>query len=232
MNLTQKNILITGATGGIGSTFAKEFANRGANLILTDLKKTKLKTLASQIKGASHKTYPVDFTNHNQIFDFVEKLNSEYENIDILVNNAAIGVYKSLKEIELKKWLDSFNINVHAPFILTKLLLPKLNRSKQPIVLNIGSVCGVKPKGHRVAYNSTKFALRGLSLTLTNEFKNSKLQFSLITLNSVMTEFGPKTIAEKEKMKDGGKNYLDSNYIAKLIADKIQNNNLENEIVL
>lgn len=232
MDLAKKNILITGAAGGIGTAFAKELGSRGANLILTDLKGSELENLLGSLSGDTHKTYAVDFTVQSQIFDFVEKINSEYKNIDILINNAGIGVYKKLEEIEPEEWYNSFDINIHAPFILTKLLLPKLKTSENPIVINIGSVCGVEPKGCRVAYNSTKFALRGLSLSLVNEFKDSDLQVSLLTLGSVMTEFGPTTIEERKKMEAEGKDYLDPDFIASVIADKIQKDCLENEIEL
>lgn len=232
MDLAQKNILITGAAGGIGSAFAKEFSNRGANLILTDLKESELKNLVTDLSKDNHKTYAADLTKQDQIFDFVEKINTEYKNIDILINNAGIGIYKKLQKIEPDEWFDSFDINIHAPFILTKLLLPKLNASEKPVIINIGSVCGVEPKGCRVAYNSTKFALRGFSLSLVNEFKDSKLQVSLITLGSVMTEFGPTTIEERKKMESEGKDYLDPNFIANVIADKIQKDCLEEEIEL
>lgn len=233
MKLAQKTIIVTGSSSGIGEAFAKEFAKRGARLVLVALDQDKTQQVVDTLEGEGHLAFGVDFTDPEQIIDFSEKLTDQIDKIDILVNNAGIGIYKHIEEIDPKEWYDSFAINVHSPFMLVKLFLPYLKKSQdEGLIINTGSQCGIEACYPRVAYNTTKFALRGLSLTLSKEFENTNLKSVYLALSSVMTNFGPMSMDERKKLQELGKKYYSPEEVAIFLADKIEGNDLPNEIRL
>ena len=135
---------------------------------------------------------------------------------------AGIGVYKNLQDVSFKDWADSFSINVTAPFLLTKNLLPLLQKAKDSFVLNIGSGAGTMPMRGRSAYCATKFALRGWTLSLAEEFQGKDPRFCLITLGSTITNFSGMTIEEKKKEHAKGKAYFPVEWVANKLVEIIK----------
>lgn len=232
MNLAQKRILITGASSGIGEAFAKEFAKRGAKLILVALDKEKTEKVIGSLEGEGHSAFSCDFSKPENILNLFDEITKISEDLDILINNAGIGIYNTIENIDPKDWFDSFNINVHAPFMLTKLFLPLLKKSESSLVINTGSQCGIEACFPRVAYNATKFALRGFSLTLSKEFENTNLKSVYYALSSVMTGFGPLSVEEKKSLQQQGKKYQTPEDVANYLADRIESDDLPPEIDL
>ena len=142
MNLKDKTIVITGATGGIGSVLSQKLKDLGARVITVG---------RDQSKEA---TYHADLSDRNSRTELIHNIRQDYEKVDILINNAGIGYYDLLPEIEENEWYQSYELNVHTPLILTKGLLPLLEKSSQSLVMNIGSVAGYTPKAGRTTYNS------------------------------------------------------------------------------
>lgn len=224
MNLTSKVIVVTGATGGIGREIVKELQSEGANLILVAKNKR-----SEEYPG---KFYECDFSNQEETVNTAKKISSTYPNIDILINAAGIGIYKPLEDLSLEEWNKSMNINLNASFIMIKELIGSLNNSNKSIVLSLGSGMGVKPEAQRSAYCASKFALRGLMLTLAEEYKRfKKPEFCLLTLGSVLTSFGPMSFEEKKKEMENGKGYLTPDWVAKKIIEllKLESREVEYE---
>lgn len=215
MNLTSKVIVVTGATGGIGREIVKKLQSEGANLILVAKNKR-----SEEYPG---KFYECDFSNQEETMNTAKKISSTYPNIDILINAAGIGIYKPLEDLSLEEWNKSMNINLNASFILIKELIGSLNNSNKSIVLSLGSGMGVRPEAQRSAYCASKFALRGLMLTLAEEYKRfKKPEFCLLTLGSVLTSFGPMSFEEKKKDMENGKGYLTPDWVAKKIIELLK----------
>lgn len=214
---TKKTILITGASKGIGKAMAETLSQRGANLILVDIEKIDLHSL-------NISTYQADLTKTDEIADLVSVIQKNHPKIDVLINNAGIGIYKGIEDLSLKEWDLALNLNVTAPFLLMKNLLPNLKAStteeSKPLILNIGSGCGKKGIAERSSYCATKFALRGLSFSLYEELKPD-VNVLYLALGSVATEFGP--LSAEEKLKSKGKKYLSPQDVAKKVAEIIQN---------
>ncbi len=230
MNLKDKTVVIAGATGGIGSHVSKAFAKANAKLILVARSEEKLKKLAGQLGESVVKYYVCDFSDTNQTIDVTGIISKENNNIDILINVAGVGVYKNIEDVNLKEWEDSFSINVTTPYFFTKELLPSLKSSEKAFVINFGSGMGKEPTGGRSVYCATKYALRGMSLSLSEEFKGTSVQITLMTLGSILTDFGPLSLEEKEKLSLDGKGYLTPEWVAKKLIDIILSDGLEGEI--
>ena len=193
MNVKDKFVVIIGATGGIGSMLSEKLSREGAKLLLVGRNKSKVEKLISQ----GNQFYEIDITDPTQIQSFVEKIKEKH--IDFLINAAGIGIYKPLEETTHKDWKESFATNVTAPFLFIKGLLPLLQKSADSLVLNIGSGAGVIPMKNRSVYSASKFALRGLTLSLAEEFVGHHPQICLITLGSTLTNFAGIPVEKKRE---------------------------------
>jgi short-subunit dehydrogenase len=231
MLLKDKNIIVTGATGGIGRELAHELDNEGSKLILISESESELQNLMESLKGEGNVYFVCDFSDQTATQKLAKEIAKKYKKIDILVNSAGIGVYKEIKDATLENWNDSLNINVTSAFILIKELIKPLRKSGS-LVLNIGSGAGVIPMGGRSLYSTSKFALRGLTLSLAKEFKNTNIDFCLITLGSVLTSFGPMTLEAKKKEMESGKAYFTPDWVAKKLIEIMKDTDRDIEYTL
>jgi short-subunit dehydrogenase len=224
MDIKDRTVLLTGASRGIGLELSKHLAREGTKLILV------ARHFENKDLGDKHIYIEADITDQEGITKIEDVIvNCE---IDILINMAGIGIYKPLEKLSFQELNQSLQVNVIAPFVLIKLTLNQLKRSEIGLVLNIGSGAETMPFKHRSAYCASKYALRELSLSLSEEMESSKPEFCLITLGSTMTTFGGKTIEkQKEKVKEGGA-IFPVEYVASEIINIIKSKKRESEIIL
>ena len=180
MNLSKKTILITGATDGIGNTLAIEFSKLGANIILLGRDSSKLDTVYDQLEHSyesqKHLILEVDLAllNNESAHEIARVINDEYEALDGIINNAAIlGTMTTLKDYELSRWDEVININLRAPFLLSRTLIPALEDSRMPRIIFTSS--GVADVGRAFwgAYSVSKFGLKGLAEIFANELETT-----------------------------------------------------------
>ncbi len=137
-SLKGKNVLIIGATGGIGSKTARLLAGSGANLFLAARNKEKLQLLGDELKLSEGKIFALDISNPGEVALLKENFFSQYATIDILLNAAGIGVIKSIDELTETEFLQTINYNLYGPFLLLKAFLPGLfiasDRAKKRIL--------------------------------------------------------------------------------------------------
>lgn len=230
MNLKNKTAVITGATGGMGREIVTRLDNEGASLILVSKTESELQNLIKKLSGKNHKYYACDFYELKDSEKVARLVASENETIDVLINAAGIGIYKIIEELTLDEWNLSMNINLNSVFIFIKELVSRLNNSEGSVVVSLGSGMGVKAEPERSAYCTSKFALRGLMLTLSEEYKRfNKPNFCLLTLGSVLTSFGPMSMDEKKKSMESGKGYLTPDWVAEKVVEIIKSENREAE---
>lgn len=229
MNLRNKRIVLTGATGGIGREIAKALDSRGAELTLIAKSESQLQNLRSSLAGPGHSYYVCDLISTLLTEKIAKQISSHFEKIDVLINSAGIGIYKPIEELTIDNWSDSMNINVNAPFIFTKLLIENLKRAEKGVVINLGSGNGEIAVPGRSAYCTSKFALRGMSLSLAAEFRGSNVDICLMTLGSVLTSFGPMTMEEKKRDMEDGKGYLAPDWVGEKVVEILESDSREPE---
>lgn len=220
MNLKDKTILITGATGGIGSVLSQKLKDLGAKVITIGRDPNK------------EATYHTDLTDPISRQELVNQIIHDHDQIDILIHSAGVGIYKPLPDITQSDWDLSFSLNVEAPFFLIQALSPILEKSTDSLVLTIGSGAGTIPMRGRSLYCATKFALRGLMLSLAEEAHGTHPTYCLITLGSTLTPFGPLSLEKKIEESLSGKAYFTPEWVANKLVEIIQNDNREDEITL
>ena len=231
MDIKGKTVCIIGATGGIGREVAAEFAKNKADLILISRKMDSLEVLKKEIgnKEIDIGMFTCDISDPRSIDKLAGTLKLKYRKIDILFHLAGIGVYKDLPDITFEEWEDSLNINVTSVFYIIQKLLPLLQRSDKAYVFASGSGMGKVALSGRAAYCASKFALRGLMLSLAREYKGTKINFIHLTLGSVLTPFGPLSLKSKKEKSKSGKGYLEPGWLARHLIAKIGNETFEPE---
>ncbi len=229
MDLKNKVVVVTGATGGMGREIVGLLDGEGANLVLIARSEEELKSLQENLKGENNTHFACDLSDQKAVEDLVKTLSEKFSVIDVLINAAGIGTYKPIEEITLTDWNDSININLTSAFILTKGLIENIKKSEEGVIINMGSGNGVIPIGGRSPYCTTKFALRGWSLSMAEEFRGTKVDFVLMTLGSVLTGFGPMTYEEKKRNMESGKGYLTSDWVALKLVEILKTQPREDE---
>ncbi len=198
-----QTVLITGATRGMGKQFAADFAGLGANLILTGTDQDKIDALnreASRDQQATKRYYAVDFTKGDSTTSFIEAINT-YKKIDVCINNAGINRINFIGEVLLQDWKDMLNVNLEAPFLVTRAVSALMKRNGYGRIVNIASIFGVISKAKRSVYTTTKFALRGLTTTSAIDLAPYNILVNAVSPGFVLTELTRSILSEKE-MKD------------------------------
>lgn len=230
MNLEGKTVCIIGATGGIGREVSLAFARKKTNLILVSRKMDSLDVLAQEISSNSEiGKFTCDVTDPKSIEKLAGDIAKKYKNIDVLLHLAGIGIYKKLPEIGFDEWKASMDINVTSAFYVFQKLMPLLEKSSKAYVIASGSGMGKVALSGRAAYCTSKFALRGLMQSLSKEYMGTNVNFVHLTLGSVLTSFGPLSLAHKRRKHKEGKGYLEPEWLANHIVTKIINDTLEAE---
>ena len=230
MDLKDKIVVVTGATGGMGREIVKSLDNEGAKLVLISKTESELQNLLKTLAGKNNKYYVCDLSNEDETLKVAKEIANDFKTIDVLINAAGIGIYKPLEELTLDEWNLSIAINLNSVFIMTKELVKSLNNSTDSVVISLGSGMGVEPEPERSAYCTSKFALRGLMLTLAEEYKRFKNpKFCLFTLGSVLTSFGPMSMEEKKLSMESGKGYLTPDWVAGKVTEIIKSDDKQVE---
>ena len=166
-----RQVLITGAAGGMGRAFAQAFAREGAGLILTDLEQSGLEETAALVRavGTACSTHRVNLAVEHEISQFADHVRSAHARLDVLVNNAGIAygeVAKAFEGLSQEKWLHYFNVNTVAPLLLAQALRPPI-ASARGVILNVSSMASYVPA---TAYGVTKAALNAMTYGMAQVF--------------------------------------------------------------
>lgn len=188
-NLKGKNILITGASGGIGSAVAKQLADSGAVLFLTARNEAKLKAVAAACKVPHQRTIVLDISNADAVRALQKKYFEELLTIDILINAAGIGVIKPVEALSETAFLQTLHTNLYAPFLLVKSFLPSMKEHKKGLIINIPGVLGKVPMAGAAAYSASKYGLVGMMQSIREELKRTDIRITNLFLGGVDSPF-------------------------------------------
>ena len=186
MDIKNKNILITGASRGIGRYIAKAAARRGGNIALLALPADLelLQSLEKELKiqfGVKAKSFAADLSDFKQMGNTVESILKEFGKIDILISNAAIESVGIFEEQTEKSIADTIAVNLTAPILLAKKLLPKMISQKSGHVVVISSFAGKIGSPYQAVYSASKAGLIKWTLAMKRELKGSGVSFSVVS---------------------------------------------------
>ena len=163
--LSDKNCLITGATGGLGREIAKLFVEKNCNLYLTGTNNSKLSMLSDELKTANKEVNisycDADLASTEEIYKLIKEIRKEFSSIDIVINCAGIFLRSPLSNSSLEEIKNCLNINVQAPILLSKEFSQDMVNKKWGRIVNIGSSSSYQGFKNSSIYCTTKHALLG-----------------------------------------------------------------------
>lgn len=186
-----KTALVTGATSGIGKATAIAFANEGINMIICGRRKEQLEELREELQNKV-KVYALNFDvrNKKEVFDAIESLPKEFEEIHILVNNAgnAHGL-DPIQSGDVDDWDAMIDINVKGLLYVSKAVIPQMSNRMEGHIINIGSIAGkeVYPNGN--VYSASKHAVDALNKAMRIDLNEKGIRVGAIHPGLVETEF-------------------------------------------
>ena len=187
-----KTILITGASSGIGESFANKFAERKHNLLLVARSTEKLERQCKQLAekfGIDAQYIAADLAKRETAEQvFAETQRRELE-IDLLVNNAGIGSGGEFSELSLKSELDLLQLNISSLVALTHLFLPQMQQRKSGTMINVSSVAGFIPIPYMATYAASKMFVRSFTEAITEECKPYNIHVLLLVPGLTRTNF-------------------------------------------
>jgi len=190
--LKNKNVFITGASGGIGKELCLQFAEQGCKVFFTGRNKDKIIELEKEFdkRGYDYNFGFVDLTRSDRIHSFIKLVRETMINIDILVNCAGLFLAKNLEKTEEEVFDNIFNVNVKAPFLFTRDFSKDMISNKWGRIINIGSSSAYNGFKDTSLYCASKHALLGFSRAIHNELKEHNIRTFCFSPGGVQTEMG------------------------------------------
>lgn len=203
-------VLITGASGGIGSAIAKKFLNKKYKLILTSSSADTLENL-KKIYGEGHFFYLLNFNDQINFDLSLNKISKNHPDINIIINNAGITDDSLIIRMKLEQWTKVIEANLSSNFSIIKALLPNMIRNKYGRIIGISSVVGTSGNPGQANYVASKSGMIGLYKSIALEVASRNINVNVISpgfISSPMTEKlnenQKNTILEKIPMKRFG----------------------------
>lgn len=172
-----KVILVTGSGRGFGRGMAYAYAVAGAKVVTASRTVSELKSLEKSIKekGGEVLTVPTDLTDDKAIQDLKEKVMDEYGCLDVLVNNAATSPWKRFDDMSAKDWDLTLDVNLRAPFLLSKAFVVSMREQRQGSIINVTSKSSEIGFLAEVGYSPSKFGIEGLTQCLAMELQQDNI---------------------------------------------------------
>ncbi len=184
--LKQKNIIVTGASGGIGNAIVKELYENEANILATGTKKEKLEDLKSKFKNI--KILSFDISQHKQIDEFIDNATKELGgDLNCIVNNAGIAKDNLAIRMSFEEWKNVIDTNLTSTFLLSKAAIKKMLKNKNGKVINITSVVGHTGNLGQANYTAAKAGLVAMSKTLAIEYAKKNINVNCISPGFIKT---------------------------------------------
>jgi len=189
VDLTGKSAVVTGGSRGIGRAIAKALVGAGANVAITARIESDIENAISELNTIGPGTvtgYVCDVRHYEQ----VKQLFAAFGGVDILINNAGIGIFSPVESMSPEDFRAVLETNVFGVFYCCHEAIPQMRQRGGGYIINISSLAGANPHPQMAAYNASKFGLNGFSVALMQEVRHDGIKVSYIMPGSVNTEFG------------------------------------------
>jgi NADP-dependent 3-hydroxy acid dehydrogenase YdfG len=192
-NLHRRIALVTGAGRGVGKAISVSLAKAGCRVVLAARTRDQVEAVQNEIlsQGGDALAIPTDLTIDEDIQRLVEESQAKWGAVDILINNAGWGKRAPVVGALLSDWDQTFRLNLRAPMVLAKALLPNMIAKREGAVINIGSVSGKTGEANGAAYSASKFGLIGFTQSLYEEVREHSIKVAVILPGFVDTPLIP-----------------------------------------
>ena len=197
ISFKNKNILITGASGGIGNALVKKFVSLGGNVLGAGTKTEKLDLIKKQYPSIKVKKF--DIGNHSGIEEFIDNVSLELGRLDVLINNAGINMDNLSLRMKDEEWKKVIDINLTSTFLLSKHAIKKMLKNKFGRIVNITSVVGHTGNSGQSNYSASKAGIIGMSKSLANEYAKKNITVNCVSPGFIVSDM-TMNIADKVKL--------------------------------
>ena len=197
INFKNKNILITGASGGIGRELVKKFVSLGGNVVGSGTKTEKLDLIKKKYPNIKVKKF--DLSEHSRIEEFIDDVSLQLGGLDILINNAGTNVDNLSLRMKEEEWKKVIDVNLTSTFLLTKHAIKKMLKNKFGRVVNITSVVGHTGNLGQSNYAASKSGIIGMSKSLAIEYARKNITVNCVSPGFIVSDM-TMNIAEKVKI--------------------------------
>lgn len=201
-----KTVFITGASSGIGKACSEQFAMLGADVVITARREDRLKALASELSAKYQiccTPIHMDIKNYEEVEAVFKRLEAENIQIDILINNAGLGLTSDkIQEGKIGNWDTMIDTNIKGLLYVTKAALPSMLKKNEGHIINIGSAAGHGYYMSGNVYCATKHAVKALSQCIRLDLMGTLIRVSEVDPGAVETEFSEVRWNDKKKAKE------------------------------
>tara|TARA_B100000575_G_scaffold281173_1_gene271512 strand:+ start:454 stop:1185 length:732 start_codon:yes stop_codon:yes gene_type:complete len=198
MNLKDKKILITGATGGIGFSLVKTFSELGAKILASGTNQEKLDNLVKQFPNIHIIKFKLD--DHEKIEEFINQATNTLDGLDILVNNAGITLDNLSIRLSENDWKKVLDINLTSSFLMCKNAIKKMLKKKYGKIINITSIVGHTGNLGQANYSASKAGIIAFSKTLAIEYAKKNININCVSPGFIQTDMTAKINDEFKKI--------------------------------
>jgi 3-oxoacyl-[acyl-carrier protein] reductase len=198
MNLKDKKILITGATGGIGNSLVEKFHNLDSLIVATGTNEEKLNKLKKKYPKIIVEKFKLD--EHSKIEEFVDKVYKNLNGLDVLVNNAGITLDNISLRLTEENWKKVIDINLTSTFLMCKYAIKKMLKNKYGKIINITSIVGHTGNLGQANYAASKAGILAFSKSLALEYAKKSININCVAPGFIKTEMTEKINEEFKKI--------------------------------
>ncbi len=198
MNLKNKKVIITGATGGIGKSLVKKFSNAGANVLATGTKEEKLNYLKKEFTNVEIEKF--NLGEHSKIESFIESASTKLGGLDVLINNAGMNLDSLTIRLSEENWKKVLDINLTSTFLMCKFAIKKMIKNKSGKIVNITSIVGHTGNFGQTNYSASKAGIVAFSKSMALEHAKKNININCVSPGFIKTEMTDKIPEEYKKM--------------------------------
>ena len=200
MEIKDKVVLITGASGGIGLAAARSLAAAGAKVVLVARSTEKLTQLANELRSQGHQALvvPADMRNQAEVIQMVESTVQHFGRIDVLINNAGQAASGTIADVSIDDYRQIVELNVFGPLYAMQAAIPKMRSHGGGLIINVSSMVSKMHIPGLAAYASTKSALNMLSDTARGELAPDNIRVITVYPRMTATDFGRNSLGNRQ----------------------------------
>ena len=192
-SLINKTCLVTGATRGIGRAIARMLAQEGARVAICGRSEASALQAAAELSAETHSKVvgkAADVSQYTEVVKLFEWFSGELGPVDVLVNNAGIGIFGPVGDLSIEQWKRTLDTNLSGPFYCLRQALPGMEANGGGHIVNIGSLAGAHAFPGGAAYNASKFGLTGFTDASMQDLRKKNIRVTYVMPGSTATEFG------------------------------------------
>ena len=197
INLKNKKVLITGATGGIGNCLVKKFYELGSEILATGTNEEKLNNLKKNFSNIKTEKFQLD--KHEEIEKFIDETDKKLNGLDILINNAGITLDNLSIRLSHENWKKVLDINLTSTFLMSKFAIKKMLKKKYGKIINITSIVGHTGNIGQANYSASKAGIVAFSKSLATEYAKKNININCVSPGFIKTEMTNKISEEFKK---------------------------------